>query len=209
MRPCTLAISQLTLTCAQLVVMGEQSTGKSSVLQAVTEIPFPIHDKMCTRFATEIVLRRTSPNTPTLIDVCIIPDDSETVERKKTLKEWRPEGLDPTAALGKSVMKDIFKQASIVRFNSVAILISSLQAESMIFAGTESSPSRRNHMNYHRNMNRLSTSTLRITRSGPKETDFSIVDIPGLVRVRNGGTEHQTAMDLVEKYKKNPRSIIV
>jgi hypothetical protein len=83
----------------------------------------------------------------------------------------------------------------------------------MIFAGTESSPSRRNHMNYRRNMNRLSSSTLRITRSGPKETNFSIVDIPGLVRGgdggRDGGSEHRTARYLVDKYKNNRRSIIV
>jgi hypothetical protein len=104
--------------------MGEQSTGKSSVLQAVTDIPFPIHDKMCTRFATEIVLRRTPPNTPTLIDVCIIPDANETAERKQTLNDWRPEGFDSTATLGKSVMKDIFEQASIFQFHRAAMLIS-------------------------------------------------------------------------------------
>ena len=32
------------------------------------------------------------------------------------------------------------------------------------------------------NASKLSGSTLRITRSGPKETNFAIVDIPGLIR---------------------------
>jgi hypothetical protein len=33
-----------------------------------------------------------------------------------------------------------------------------------------------------RNLSRLSSSTLRITRTGPNETNFAIVDIPGLIR---------------------------
>ena len=42
----------------QLVVCGDQSSGKSSVLEAITEIPFPRKENLCTRFATEIVLRQ-------------------------------------------------------------------------------------------------------------------------------------------------------
>jgi hypothetical protein len=36
----------------QLVVCGKQSAGKSSVLEAISEIPFPRKDGICTRFAT-------------------------------------------------------------------------------------------------------------------------------------------------------------
>ncbi|KAJ5628759.1 hypothetical protein N7490_010987 [Penicillium lividum] len=42
----------------QLVVCGEQSAGKSSVLEAITSIPFPRGDGTCTRFVTQINLRR-------------------------------------------------------------------------------------------------------------------------------------------------------
>ncbi|KAI9932556.1 hypothetical protein MW887_008798 [Aspergillus wentii] len=41
----------------QLVVSGDQSAGKSSVLEGITGIPFPRQDGLCTRFATEIILR--------------------------------------------------------------------------------------------------------------------------------------------------------
>jgi hypothetical protein len=73
-------------------------------------------------------------------------------------------------------------------------------------------------------MSRLSLSTLRIIRSGPNETNFTIVDIPGLVRgfrplqyfssssntcTGNDTPEYRTAKSLVEKYLNNPRSIIV
>lgn len=40
------------LSLPQLVVCGSQSSGKSSVLEAISEIPFPRGDMTCTRFAT-------------------------------------------------------------------------------------------------------------------------------------------------------------
>ena len=43
----------------QLIVCGDQSSGKSSVLEAISGIPFPTKDNLCTRFATEVILRRT------------------------------------------------------------------------------------------------------------------------------------------------------
>lgn len=42
----------------QLIVTGDQSAGKSSVLEAISKVRFPTKDNLCTRFATEIVLRR-------------------------------------------------------------------------------------------------------------------------------------------------------
>jgi len=38
----------------QLVVCGDQSSGRSSVLEGFTEIPFPRKENLCTRFATEV-----------------------------------------------------------------------------------------------------------------------------------------------------------
>ncbi|CAI6342332.1 unnamed protein product [Periconia digitata] len=55
----------------QLVVCGDQSSGKSSILEAITEIPFPRKENLCTRFATEIILRRSPSST---ISITINPD---------------------------------------------------------------------------------------------------------------------------------------
>lgn len=44
----------------QLIVSGDQSTGKSSVLEGITGLPFPRRDGLCTRFATEITMEHTS-----------------------------------------------------------------------------------------------------------------------------------------------------
>ncbi|GJN66113.1 hypothetical protein PLICBS_000129 [Purpureocillium lilacinum] len=55
----------------QIVVVGDQSAGKSSVLEALTGTPFPRDAGACTRFATEIRLRRAKETT---LKVSIIPD---------------------------------------------------------------------------------------------------------------------------------------
>ncbi|KAL2875223.1 hypothetical protein SGCOL_009658 [Colletotrichum sp. CLE4] len=44
----------------QLAVCGDQSAGKSSVLEGITGIPFPRQEGLCTRFPTEIVLRHSN-----------------------------------------------------------------------------------------------------------------------------------------------------
>ena len=46
----------------QIIVVGGQSTGKSSVLEAISHVRFPIAGGLCTRFATELVLRQASEN---------------------------------------------------------------------------------------------------------------------------------------------------
>lgn len=42
----------------QIIVVGDQSSGKSSVLEAISGINFPVQGDLCTRFATELIMRR-------------------------------------------------------------------------------------------------------------------------------------------------------
>lgn len=42
----------------QIIVVGDQSSGKSSVLEAISLVRFPVKGGLCTRFATELVLRK-------------------------------------------------------------------------------------------------------------------------------------------------------
>lgn len=43
----------------QLVVVGDQNTGKSSVLEALSRFPFQVHNEICTRFPIKLILRRS------------------------------------------------------------------------------------------------------------------------------------------------------
>ena len=74
------------LSLPQLVVCGDQSAGKSSVLEALTEIPFPRNDNLCTRYATEIILRRAAVNSLT---IKIIPDTLRPSTEQVALQQFK------------------------------------------------------------------------------------------------------------------------
>ena len=72
----------------QLVVCGDQSAGKSSVLEGITGIPFPRQEGLCTRFPTEIVLRHAdSPQTS--IQATIRPHTTRDQEEIELLQAYR------------------------------------------------------------------------------------------------------------------------
>ncbi|KAI0107148.1 P-loop containing nucleoside triphosphate hydrolase protein [Nemania sp. FL0031] len=65
----------------QIIVCGDQSSGKSSVLEAISGLSFPTKDSLCTRFATELILRRDSAVAFRYLQVSL--DLSEVVEAAK------------------------------------------------------------------------------------------------------------------------------
>ncbi|KAF3064888.1 Interferon-induced GTP-binding protein Mx1 [Daldinia childiae] len=60
------------ISLPQIIVCGDQSSGKSSVLEAISGVPFPVKSNLCTCFPTELVLRRAAD---TGVTVSIIPDN--------------------------------------------------------------------------------------------------------------------------------------
>src|SRR6266699_2527559 len=74
------------LPLPQLVAVGDQSSGKSSLLESLTGIPFPHGQELCTRYATQITHRREDyPR----IDISIIPGPHTAPEDKKELESYR------------------------------------------------------------------------------------------------------------------------
>lgn len=69
----------------QLIVCGDQTSGKSSVLNAITRLSFPWHENVCTTFATEIILRRGAAKPS---KVRIMPGPSRTEEQQKELEKF-------------------------------------------------------------------------------------------------------------------------
>ncbi|KAK6065239.1 dynamin family protein [Seiridium cupressi] len=87
----------------QLVVVGHQSSGKSSVLEGLTGLPFLRDKELCTRFATQITFRR-SPVTE--IKVSIIPAKDSSIEHKLEMKKWTKNMDTFDVALFAEIMAD-------------------------------------------------------------------------------------------------------
>ena len=74
------------LELPQIIVCGDQSSGKSSVLNAVSTLEFPTKDGLCTRFATEVIMR---PGKPEHIVVSIVPGIGRSHNEKSALEGFR------------------------------------------------------------------------------------------------------------------------
>lgn len=71
----------------QIIVCGDQSSGKSSALEAISGLRFPTKDNLCTRFATELILRR-GPKTN--VTVTIIPRPDCPAQSSNVYREFKP-----------------------------------------------------------------------------------------------------------------------
>jgi hypothetical protein len=74
------------ISLPQIVVVGNQSSGKSSVLEGLTNLPFPKDSGLCTRFATQITFKRViAPS----IRVKIIPAKDADNEHILRCRSWK------------------------------------------------------------------------------------------------------------------------
>ncbi|KAF2736597.1 P-loop containing nucleoside triphosphate hydrolase protein [Polyplosphaeria fusca] len=74
------------ISLPQLIVCGDQSSGKSSVLEGLTRLRFPTKDGLCTTFATELILRKATDSS---ITCAIIPSKNRSEPQKRELAKFR------------------------------------------------------------------------------------------------------------------------
>ncbi|KAK1980510.1 dynamin family protein [Colletotrichum cereale] len=95
------------LPLPQLVAVGDQSSGKSSLLESLTGIPFPRGQELCTRYATQITHRREAQQR---IDIAIIPGPHASKDHQRELGLYRRQ-VQTTAQL-RTEFPDILAQAN-------------------------------------------------------------------------------------------------
>ncbi|KAH6603511.1 dynamin family [Trichoderma cornu-damae] len=105
------------ISLPQIIVCGDQSSGKSSVLEAISGVSFPVQSGLCTRFPTELILRKA---THSAVKVSIIPhrkdedSSSDFYEQLDTLQQL-PELIENAKAymgiktLGKAFSNDVLR----------------------------------------------------------------------------------------------------
>lgn len=91
------------------MVIGDQSSGKSSLLEGLTDLSFPVASELCTRFATQIVLRRV-PIEQSNVRITIIPGPTAQTdeEAKKRLAAFERDLMADD--FGKAELQEIFDE---------------------------------------------------------------------------------------------------
>ncbi|KXS94723.1 hypothetical protein AC579_9202 [Pseudocercospora musae] len=91
----------------QIVVVGDQSSGKSSVLEGLIQKPLPRDTGLCTRFATQIVFRRAAEEQ---VKVSIIPDLDASLEHVSRAKQWGKTMSSLESDMFKKIMQEAHKE---------------------------------------------------------------------------------------------------
>ncbi|KAL2838451.1 P-loop containing nucleoside triphosphate hydrolase protein [Aspergillus pseudoustus] len=172
------------ISLPQLVVVGEQSSGKSSVLEGLTKMAFPRDSGLCTRFATQIMFRRDLNSTNRRIVASIVPAPDADKQRAEKLRAWQADNLQ----------------------NLGSVVFSKMMADVHDLMGLSKKDSRNG-------LPAFSSDVLRLEISGPDEEHLSVIDVPGTFESTTPGltTDADKAMinKMVLTYMNNPRSIIL
>jgi hypothetical protein len=88
----------------QIVVVGDQSSGKSSVLEGLIKKDLPRDSGLCTRFATQIVFRRALEE---YISVSVIPDAASDAAHRATIQSW---GKNDVSTLDAETFTNIMRE---------------------------------------------------------------------------------------------------
>lgn len=94
-----------------ILVCGDQSSGKSSVLEAICKLPFPKGDNVCTTFATELAIRR-APDAS--VSVWIQPADCRSEDEKLKIANFQSSNnyLDHFGAMVNEAKAFLIKQSN-------------------------------------------------------------------------------------------------
>ncbi|KAK1994581.1 vacuolar sorting protein VPS1 [Colletotrichum falcatum] len=168
----------------QLIIVGGQSSGKSSLLQSLTDIPFPVGKGCCTRFATRIVSRKTSPGSTNAVKITIV-DPEVTDDFGYPFNDSYKNYLYESNCLG----VDDFKQI----MDEVSTKYMGIRKGKRVGAKN------------------FATQVLRIELSGPTRSHFSILDVPGIFSYALTVNEHEkpAVKRMIEEYMRQPANIVI
>ncbi|KAK3296515.1 P-loop containing nucleoside triphosphate hydrolase protein [Chaetomium fimeti] len=154
----------------QLVVVGDQSCGKSSVLEAIGRFRFPVSDLLCTRFPTKLILRRSAQEHER---VFIEPGTSRTANDRFILQQFG--GLVTESA----VLSEWIRRATVV----LGVSPATDGDTGLRVAG--SAP------------RQFTDDVLVIEKHGPGLPMVNLVDLPGVFRATDMDGQDETSREMV------------
>eukprot|EP00903_Cladosiphon_okamuranus_P010659 g10077.t1 len=172
------------LPLPQIAVMGDQSCGKSSVLEAISGIPFPRGSGLVTRCATQLIMKSSPKGSPWKASASI-PEQ----EQQQSNSRWR---------MGKSSggsLESVKGPRSASTPEELTKVIEDLQ--DALTAGDQGA---------------FSTETISVQVQAPGLPDLTLIDLPGIVRTATKG-QRATVMaevnGLIQRFLEQERTIIL
>ncbi|KAK7017181.1 P-loop containing nucleoside triphosphate hydrolase protein [Favolaschia claudopus] len=180
---------QIDIDLPQIAVIGNQSAGKSSLIESISGITLPRAAGTCTRCPTECRLSRSDAPWACTVELRFITD-----------KNGQPLGHARNEAFGDEI-SDKSQVEDRIRRAQRAILNPSKPARTFL-DDTEDDTTELS----------FSTNYISLQISGPELADLSFVDLPGLIAsVSRGGNERDIKMveNLVSSYISKPSCVIL
>ncbi|KAN0110907.1 P-loop containing nucleoside triphosphate hydrolase protein [Hyaloscypha variabilis] len=173
----------------QLIVVGEQNSGKSSVLESISGVQFAVSHNLCTRFPIELALRK-SKDEKTTITASIIP--------------------------GKHVKKSRERLSSLLKFSHSGCdsrEIPRLIDEAKAAMGIQTENEDRSTLNGSNDgAKQFTDDILRIEIHGPQQHPITLIDLPGCYHSSSSEQGDQGiafVKKMVERYMDDEKSIIL
>ncbi|KAF5711608.1 RBTMx2 [Fusarium mundagurra] len=174
------------LAIPQLVVVGEQSSGKSSLLRTLTDISFPVMAGIGTRFPIRVVSRRSPSSQGSRerfrISLERAPRDVNGLQRADAAAdEYRLEGETLTMDVFEAALKDLSENKIGIRKGQ------GIGAKNFV------------------------PDIVRVELEGPNRSPFNILDLPGLISSEYGVNEPEPlgTQELAKEYISRPENTII
>jgi GTP-binding protein EngB required for normal cell division len=173
----------------QLIVVGEQKSGKSSVLESISGVHFEVDHHLCTRFPIELALRK-SKEEKTTITASIIPGKhiKRTTKDLSSLQKFTHSGCDPS---------------EIPRIITEAKAAMGIQTQ-------KKDSNTQEHVSQE--AKEFTDDVLRIEIHGPQQHPITLIDLPGCYHSSSSEQGDQGiafVKKMVEKYMEDEKSIIL
>lgn len=214
-----LGIEDSNIALPKICVVGDQSTGKSSLIEAISEIKVPRSEGTCTRCPLEINLAQSDSEQPWNCIVSLSrpyhwePNDARRHSYKKTeiIGRWVCWGSGSPDNEHFCVLTDRSEIAEAIKWAQVAILNPDVDSQTFVPGKNAVAMHDRSH-GLVKNREEFSPNIVRLNISGPDLPTLSFYDLPGVIRQAKNAQENYLVRlieDLVKKHAADQDCIVL
>lgn len=197
----SLCIDSTLPSLPKFVVVGDQSAGKSSIIEAICEITLPRGSGTCTRCPFQITTTAAKPGgSEWSCKVSLHRKHEFKLLGRKRSNPWvERDSLDPfhfATVTSKADLGDVLRHAQLALLNPTK--------DPYIYTNLVTAPKGKNEVEFSPNIVSLHI-------EAPELPELSFYDLPGAINVHEDGEAHLVGFveELVKSYLKDPKSLIL